>query len=212
MMPDIEISFTPFIDFTLKRGLSKITKVKEIKRQDEYDGTYDFWRELREAICRMHRSGLGMETLDAVAEQVEDKKRLHYKEAVQQYKRFCRGKEPEWFEPGKASWRFGRLVVQASPDLGLRLNGQPHLIKLYFKEAAQKLQKRSAAAALALLAASHQSASLDGTVLGILNLKKSNFYPLSEGELETAMLLLEGEAAYFQHVWERLDEQGNKGP
>ncbi len=142
----------------------------------------------------------------------EDKKRLHYKEAVQQYKRFCRGKEPEWFEPGKASWRFGRLVVQASPDLGLRLNGQPHLIKLYFKEAAQKLQKRSAAAALALLAASHQSASLDGTVLGILNLKKSNFYPLSEGELETAMLLLEGEAAYFQHVWERLDEQGNKGP
>ncbi len=42
MMPDIEISFTPFIDFTLKRGLSKITKVKEIKRQDEYDGTYDF--------------------------------------------------------------------------------------------------------------------------------------------------------------------------
>lgn len=209
MMQGIEVSFTQFIDFTLKRGQSKISKVKQI-RSKEYDAAYDFWRELKEGLCFQLSTGASVDSLDEVVGRTNENKRYHYEEAVGQYKRFCRGKELEWFEPDAASWQFGRLTVRATPDLGLGINGQRYLIKLYFKEATQKLQKRTAAAALALMAAAADTAKEQrkNTIYGMLNLKKAALYPMTPEQLnDDLLLLLEGEAAHFVHLWEHLESR-----
>ncbi len=208
-MQEIEVSFTQFVDFTLKRGQSKITKVKQI-RNKEYDAAYDFWRELKGGISHQLRTGANLDSLDEVIVEANEHKRHHYEEAVRQYKWFCRGKELEWFEPEAASWHFGRLTVRATPDLGLRINGQRYLIKLYFKEATQKLQKRTAAAALALMTAAADTTTEQqkDTIYGMLNLKKAALYPMTPAQLnDDLLLLLEGEAAHFVHLWEHLESR-----
>ncbi|RKP55397.1 hypothetical protein D7Z26_09400 [Cohnella endophytica] len=203
-MSEINISLTQFIDFTLKQSPSKVSAVRKIKEQGEYHPAFDYWRELREAIKAIHEDNLNISYLDHVIEKVHIRKKNQYTETVKQYKRFVRKKSIEWFDPGKAFWASGDLAVRATPELGLLINGQPHLIKLYFKDASEKLEKRSAIPTLSLMAASTKSNDVPNAINCILNIKKCMLYPAATENNQDLLLSLDAEATHFVHIWNNI--------
>lgn len=64
---------------------------------------------------------------------VDQKKKQNYIDVIRQYKKFIRNKDIVWFDPGKSHWVSDDLIVRSSPELGLLVNDEPHLIKLFFK-------------------------------------------------------------------------------
>jgi predicted HicB family RNase H-like nuclease len=204
-MSDINISLSQFTDFSLKNGAARTVKVREIKEQGEYHPAFDYWRELREGIKSFHENKLNADFLIQIIDKVNPKKKMQYTEAVKQYMNFCRKKDIEWFDPGKAFWSSGELSVRATPELGLIINGQHHLIKLYFKDKTEKMEKRSATTTLTLMASSTKSNQKENALNCVLNIKKCALYPINDDDINKDMLLaLHGDAANFMSIWKNL--------
>lgn len=202
---DINISLTQFIDFTLKQGASKVSEVRKIKEQGEYHPAFDYWRELREAIKELHENEYAIDYLDNVIDRVHIKKKINYEDTVKQYKRFCRKKRIEWFDPGKAFWSSGEVIVRSTPELGLIIDGKPHLIKLYFKEKSEKMEKRSASSILTLMAQSERSNDIQDAVHYVLNIKKGTLYPANDdNHSKDKLISLEAEATHFAYIWNNI--------
>ncbi|WP_199624791.1 hypothetical protein [Paenibacillus alkalitolerans] len=204
-MNEINISLTQFIDFTLKQGASKVAEVRKIKEQGEYHPAFDYWRELREAIKELHENEYSLDFLDHVIDKVHDKKKINYTDTVKQYKKFCKKKKIEWFEPGKAFWSSGEITVRSTPELGLIIDGNPHLIKLYFKEKSENMEKRSTSNILTLMAQSERSHEVKDAVHSVLNIKKGTLYPSSnENYSNDRLISLEAEATHFAYIWNKI--------
>jgi hypothetical protein len=144
-----KVSLTYFVDFVLKSGTPKLTGVREYKeRKDEL--STDFYRPIREAIVDMHRRGLSASTLDDVTRAEEDeKRRKHYPLVIAGYRRFLAEGPKNFFEPPRAGLSLGALELDVNPELGLVIDGKPHLIKVYFRT--DPLDRKRTALLLALI-------------------------------------------------------------
>lgn len=155
---------------------------------------------MREAIPKYHEGGMNFEYLEHVAQSANDKRRARYVEAVKSYKRFLGKKKIEWFDPGKAFWTFENLAVKSGAEVGLFINGEPRLVKLYFKQ--DTIDKRRSQTALALMNNSVRSDSTVDGVPSILDVNKNKLHLGSEFRNdEDTILALQGEAAQFIHIW-----------
>jgi hypothetical protein len=132
-MDDIKVSMTSFIDFTLRPDSPKPTKVREIKYR-EYTPANDYWKTLRELIVALHKDGQDSKILEASTITSDPKKLPNYAKAIAGYKKFLNKHQLEWFNPTNTSWSHNNLIINVNPELGLYVDGEPHLIKLYFKE------------------------------------------------------------------------------
>ncbi|MED4569637.1 hypothetical protein P9302_09130 [Brevibacillus agri] len=204
MPENIEIGLTQFIDFTLKQGASRISFVRQVRDQTDYHPGKDFWKELRDAIKQFHENGYSPDFLDSIVSKVHDRKKMHYAEAIKQYKKFCRNKQIEWFEPGRSHWVSNGLYVRSSPEVGLIVNGSPYLVKLYFKEHSEKLDKRKTSTILTLLSESTFSNPRDSAVQAVLNVKKAQLFPRPDAITRDMKLSLEAEAQQFAYIWNNL--------
>ncbi len=130
------ISLTTFVDFVIESGTPRITCVRQAKKLYEggYSPMFDFWKPLREAILEMHREGLPKSCLSEVlARPLDPKKRASYAERIQSYNRWMGRKRIEWVGSQSVLWENGDLSVNVNPELGVRIGGTEHVIKLYFK-------------------------------------------------------------------------------
>lgn len=137
------ISLTDFVDFVSKSGSPKLTKVREVKTRDDYHPAFDFWKPLREGLISFHKAGAAnKKDLDKIVTGLTDKKKVdRYRDGVKGYKKFLGNKKTKWSKPRSAVWGSGTLAVRVNPELGLTINGTPHIIKLHFKaEALSKLR------------------------------------------------------------------------
>ena len=198
------IGLTQFIDFTVKGTSAKLNMVRQIKYQDEYHPAFDYWKQLRDGIIKYHEKNLQPEYFDALIQGVDDKKKENYIFAVKQYRKFLKNKEVSWFNPGKATWKSADLMVRSSPELGLIINGEPHLIKLYFKGKAEKVDKRTSRTSLTLLNTSLYEGNHDERVHhSVLNIQKNNF--ITDNEINQDQLIaLESEATQFIYLWDKI--------
>jgi hypothetical protein len=200
----IEIGLTQFIDFTVKRSSARVNFVKKVKYQGEYDPAIDYWRQLREEIKRIHENNIGLGKLKNLLPAIHAKKKENYEAAIEQYIRFFKGKQIEWFEPGRAYWVFDELVVRSGPDLGLFIDGTPYLLKLYFKGKTENVDKRNAEISLTLMKDSTNVNLSDGAIPAVLNVQKARFYPF-ESETDTDMkLALEADAQQLIYLWKKV--------
>lgn len=200
----ISISLTQFLDYSLKpSGTQKVTSVRKIKNSI-YHPSHDFWKELREAIPYYHQHNLDHDYLDQIAHNVYDNRKERYIEAVKTYKRFLKKKEVKWLDPGKAFWTHERLAVKSSTEVGLIINDQPTLLKLYFKQ--EQLDKKRTKTALALMESSARSLSNshEDAVISILDVNRNKVYNSSKEVNTDVMLALQGEAAQFIQIWDRV--------
>ncbi|MCA1989672.1 MAG: hypothetical protein LDL07_11095 [Desulfarculus sp.] len=138
------ISLTDFVDFVVKTGQPKLTKIKEIANREPYHPRRDFWKMLRDGIIDFHTGGgADKSILDNLCTGLTDKnKQKRYPEAVAGYKQFLGRKKYEWFQPPTAKWEIGKnFFININPELGLTFNNKSLIIKLYFKDEKLTQQK-----------------------------------------------------------------------
>lgn len=199
----VEISLTEFVDFVIKSGTPKLTEVRKIKRQHDegYHPSRDYWRKLREGIIEYHQRGRDGKFLDAVHSGIRDQnKRTNYPVLVKAYKKFLGRKKFEWFEPARADWRYADLCVRVNPELGLAIDGNDHLVKLYFKETKLTHER---IAVLSHMMLKGLSASAEGLKVALLDVRSSKLHVFNAVDPALAPLL-EGEALSFCRMYEEV--------
>lgn len=198
-----QICLSDFMDFVARSGPSKLTKVRQLKRRPPYQPGLDYYRPLREAIVAVHRQGASRDALtDALAESLAaplSQAQLHRLPMVAQgYRQWWGRKAIGWFDPPRSFWREGDLSVLVNPDLGLQVDGQTRVIKLYFKEA--PLEKRTVDVVLQLMASGLHDLWPDGSVPGILDVRRGR---LLEPTVDKPGVdaWLHGEVAFLAAAW-----------
>ncbi|MEK4606581.1 hypothetical protein [Geobacillus sp. FSL W8-1251] len=198
------VGLTQFIDFTIKSSSAKINMVRRIKYQDAYHPSFDYWKQLREAIITFHEQGLSFDYFETFIKSVDVRKKENYTFAIRQYRKFLNGKRISWFNPGKATWVSNELVVRSSPELGLIIDGEPHLIKLYFKGEREKVNRRNIGTALTLLNTSIYEEDHDRHInRSVLNIHKSKLFT-DDTINQDKLIALHSEAAQFMYIWNNI--------
>lgn len=196
-----EISLTDFVDFVIKSGTPKLTKVRAIKNRPDYEPAIDFWKQLREGLQAFHRTGGGDKAeLDNIVSSLDNTRKIgRYSAAISGYKKFLGRKNIRWFRPPSDTWAFGDLAVKVNPELGLRIDGERHLVKLYFKDEAPTKNRLEVVSEMMRLVLSAKTAP--NTKMAVLDVSKGKLY-VQTIAIPQLGVLLEGEAAAFLRMWE----------
>ena len=73
---------------------------------------------------------------------------------------------------GKSHWLSDNLIVRSSPELGLLINDEPHLDKLFFKGKKERIDKYNINSTLTLLNESTFSNEHKDVNYTVLNIKR----------------------------------------
>lgn len=207
-MSTISVSLTDFVDFLIRSGTTKATKVKEIKYRTGYTPATDYWRTLREGLKEFHRLSKPIEFLDVIPKRVRnnDSKRAAYIQVLESYKKVIRNKSIEWFDPPSHKWVSGDLSVHINPELGLVINGHPHLVKIYFKENSERLDTKLETNTLPLihhLLTECADECPPKTSMSVFNARKGQL-KIQKKLTPEAENVVHAEAASFITLWNRL--------
>jgi hypothetical protein len=200
------ISLTDFVDFVVASGPPRLTKVRELKRRGIYEPATDFWKRLREAIETLHREDREKPFLDEVRVGLTDRKKLAaYPPLITAYKRFLGRKHTRWFDPPRGRWAHAELTVRVNPELGLDIDGNRHVVKLYFKK--QPLSKRRVESILRLMEKTLKAGEGESFAVAVLDVANAKLIrpTIPVPDLD---ILLQSEAAAFMEIWQRLEREG----
>lgn len=128
------ITMTDILDVASTSGSSKITKIRQLKNRGPYLPQTDFYKPLREGIIRVHQSGQSKSTLQAILLKVNPKKLANYGAALDGYSKWWGSRTLTWFDPPTASYWNNGFEVRINPELGLEINGERHIIKLFLRD------------------------------------------------------------------------------
>ena len=113
--------------------------------------------------------------------------------SIDQYVKFFKNKDVECFDIGSSHWEFnGTLLVRSQPELGLYINGQPYLLKIYYKGKTHNVRKPKVQSTLTLMEASMRNHPPQGALPAILNLHNNKLY-VANGIDQDLLLSLEGD-------------------
>lgn len=195
-----KISLTYFVDFVLKAGTPKLAGVREWKERKD-DLSFDFYRQIRESIVDMHRSGKPDAVLDDfLAAQRDERRRRVYPSIIEGYRRFLSSAKMTWFDPPVGSCKLGDVEVNINPDLGLVIDGKPHLIKIYFR--GEPLSAKRTSVVLNLLAGGLADTN-PGKALALLDVRNAKLHTFKAPNPRLGVLL-RGEAAAFSTIYAAL--------
>jgi len=198
-----EISLTTFVDFVSKSGTARLTYVRKAKDlyQQEYEPALDFWKSLRDGIVDMHRHNRPKNTLDNVLVGITHRNKINlYPSRIAAYKRWVGRKIIRWRGCEPELWRHGSLTVRVNPELGISINGNDYIIKLYFKE--ERLSKYRVDTMLFLIRSTFSQKCSDATP-AILDVPRGNLIEPTRDISDIDALLI-GEAAAFIQMWNRV--------
>lgn len=168
------VSISYFVDFVLTSGTGKLTSVKQLK-QGKDERFSDFYRPVREAIVDMHEKGLGDAYLDAlIVWLVDPREKRIFPKVVDGYKKFLRQGKVTWFEPPMRDYPLGPISVRVNPEVGLLIDGRPHVLKLYFRGDPVSPQR---VMVVNQLLASAFGSIWPGTVFSVLDVRRAKLYP-----------------------------------
>lgn len=200
----IRISLTDFMEFSMKEGAPRLTKVAEIMSRPKYDPATDYWRQLRDKICELHETGsFDIKELKRFAETISNSKKVgNYVSAVRGYSRFLGKKTVSWFVPPKGLWSSGGLQVRINPEIGLAYGEHRLVIKLYFK--AEKLTSNRSRMLTFLLRRQLHLAEPRAS-FAVLDMPNGKIHLATQAKEDLTPLLF-GEAAAFVAMWRSLAE------
>lgn len=192
------ISLTDLVDIVSKAGGPKATKVAQVKNRDEYLPGTDFYKQFRDGVVAIHKSRGSRADLSGILSAVVEKVRLsNYPAIIQGYKKWWGKKDLVWFQPPSEIFSRDGVDVSINPELGLVINGERHLIKLYLK--AEKLSKNRADLITGLMEVALGGKS-PGVVMGVLDVRNSKLF-VGTGHGVSIVPMLEAEIAYIAKLW-----------
>jgi hypothetical protein len=187
---------TDFVDFVIKAGSPKLTKVREIATRARYSPAFDFWKTLREHIADFHRVKA---KFDFPLESIHAKKRRPYDGALLGYRKFLsRIEGSAFFEPPSERWTCSGLVVRVNPELGLCIDGKRYVVKLYFKN--EEPTKHRLHAVLELMKISLKKGRFEDVIVAVLDVGSAKLTTPTK-EDSGFLLLLQAEASAFMSMW-----------
>ncbi|WP_224961262.1 hypothetical protein [Geomonas subterranea] len=190
-----KLSLTDFVDIVSKSGTPKATKVNSVIKRPKYTPATDFYRPLRDGIIDTHRSDLPKGNLNKLLVSLSDQKKAsNYPEAIKGYTTWWGNKKMQWFEPAYATFERHGVAVSVNPELGLVINGIPHLIKLYFK--AEPLTKNRIDIATHLMVECLRQQCDDVTVMAILDVRNGKLFS-ANAPIPNLTAMLSAELAYI---------------
>lgn len=206
-MSERRISLTDFVDFVTRAGMPKLTKVRQLKHRGDYHPYADFYRSMREAVIAAHADGRGKASIGpaALAGVGEDRRVHHYDALIAGYLGWWGRHALEWFAPPQEVRAFDGFDLRVNPELGLRIDGEPHVIKLYFKE--PPLSKRYAEVVACVMheafaPASPPATASAGPVMALLDIRRRRLHRLAPRPELSA--LVAGELAALATMWARV--------
>lgn len=198
----IEISLTDFVEFVIKSGSPKLTLVKQIKHRPDYHPSTDYYKVLRDKLEDFHKTNAEKKELDKVLDDVFQKSKLNnYKDIILAYKSFLGRKHINWFKPPFKHWKHNELDIRLNPELGLEIDGQKYLIKLYFK--AESITKNRVELILTLLNKEFLTKKNDYKV-AILDIRAKKLHSDEKLDVDVLLPLLMGEANSFETIWKTI--------
>lgn len=200
-LPIIRIGQSDLLKFAMSAGIAQQNNVRAIKTRPDYDPRTDYYKRLRDCMARMHRRDEPLTVLDDLCAIVPDKKKERYRNAVAVYKRFLKGKTLDWFAPRESTWQHGEMAVKINPELGLVINGTPHVIKLYFRD--ETLTKSHTAGIIHLMSEALRNYHPDDTVFGILDVPNNKLLT-NRSYRQDLMPLVRGYASAFIQIYNDL--------
>ncbi|MET4104754.1 hypothetical protein [Hymenobacter sp. UYP22] len=200
------IYLTDFVDFVARSGQPKLTKVQELFTRPDYHPATDFYKPLRDGLREHHRQcGTRAEVPGLLPALTADaKKQASYALRLAGYSRFWGRRTLSWFEPPTACWQHATLDVKVSPHLGLRINDQPHLIQVWFKD--ERLKPTQVQLILSVLETELAPLMPAGTIFGLLQLSTGKLHVAGPRRPDLD-LLLAGEADSFLRIWDGLERR-----
>lgn len=201
MAENIKISLTSFIDFVHKTGTTRITLIRKLKSEygRDYERVTDFWRLLRNAIIKIHKDELPVSYLNHVIQGISNKTKLNnYPARIDNFKKWRGRKKIKWIGARTKIWKFDNLAIRVNPELGLNINGENYILKLYFKQ--KKLSRITSATILHLIDKS-STGNRDKFISGILDLSAGKLITLKNKNKNDIESLLRGEASAFTSMW-----------
>lgn len=197
-----EISLTDFVDFTSASGTSKLTKLKQFKSRPAYEPAFDFYKKVREGIIACHQAGDPRSHLDSHVGAVTDPKKIeHITAIIQGYKRWWGRKNLNWFDPSRTVYSESGVDIRINPELGLEIDGVPHIAKLYFKS--DKLSKTRVEVITHLMEKTLRPMVTPETQMSIIDARNSKLIT-STVAIEGLDAMLAGEMAYISAVWSNI--------
>ena len=199
-----QISMTTFLDYIAATGTTRLRRIVDAKKQygHDYSPATDFYGPLRKRIVQTFEEGWDPKHLEALLDEVTDpKKQGHYaacRKGLRKWAGPTGKKKIVWNKPKKAVWQSGDLEVNISPELWLAIDGDLHIIKLYFKS--DKLSQHKVNLSLRLL---QTTVGKHGDV-GILDLPQGRLFTQTTEPPEGIDLLLASEAAGLATLWNSL--------
>jgi hypothetical protein len=198
-----KITLTDFLDVVAKSGSPKATKVAEMKRRPPYDPRTDFYKAAREGIVAVHAEGRRKASLDEVLVGLSDPKKITaYPELIKGYKTWWGRKALEWFPPPTGTYSAHGVDVSIHPELGLRIDNEPHIIKLYFKAAPLAANRCEL---IIHLMETNLARGVRGSQprMAVLDVRRSKLLACSESQAPLSAML-DAELAYIAAIWPNL--------
>jgi len=195
------ISLTDLVDIVSKSGSPKATKVSQVKNRDEYQPGTDFYKQFRDGLVGIHKAGGSRNELAGILQGVSEKNRLsNYPAAITGYKKWWGKKELKWFQPPNELFSGSGVDVSINPELGLLINGERHLVKLYLK--ADKLTKARADLITGLMEEALGVASKDAK-MSVLDVRNAKLF-VGASASASFLPMIEAELAYIAKLWPSL--------
>lgn len=197
----MRVSLTTFIDFTAANGPSRTRVVSKAKKETaDYEPAADFYRGIRNPIIETLQYDLDRDTIRESAAIAHSPRVSHYTLCADGFLKWWGRKSIVWIEkPALEIWTSGDLEVRRNPELYIDVNGESHLIKLYFK--ADPISKRRIDATLYLLGDMRLSREVDK--VGVLDVRRGKIFTPTIHRPNLAAYLA-GEAAAFAAMWDAL--------
>lgn len=196
------LSLTDFVDVVSARGTPKATRVRQIKRRPAYSPALDYWKGARDAIVATHKADEGKRELTAQFNaSLDPRKAQNYGAVLSGYKRWWGRKSVSWFRPPADTYAQHGVEIGVNPELGLRVNGRPHVVKLYFK--ADRLAKNRVDIITHLMELALRGEAPEGAVMSVLEVRQGR---LISPTVPVAALTpaLNAELAYVAALWEEI--------
>lgn len=196
-----QLSLTDFVDIVSTSGTPKATKVRHVKYRPPYSPQTDFYKRIRDDIVKIHRYDYAKKQIDRTLVGLSDGKKLTaYPIIISGYKKWWGRKSLSWFNPPYEIYSNHGVDVSVNPELGLIIDGTPHLIKLYFKR--DPLAKNRVDIITHLMAAvlSVSDNSAPETLMSVLDIRRSKLFSPT---IPIANLsgIIEAEMAYISVLW-----------
>lgn len=196
-MPSITMS--DVVDVISTAGTPKLTKVAAIKNRPPYAPALDYYRPLRMGIINTHVQARDRDALDPIIDSAHIKKVANYREIIAGYKRWWGRKQLQWFDPPRGIYQHGEIEVNVNPELGLSVDGERIVIKLYCKD--DPLTKLRVDPSLALMELALRAHLPADTTVGILDARSGKLYKFGLRDTPRLKAMVDGELAYISTIW-----------